>query len=695
LLARPEIQQAVIDYRAGKPLPRSVTALSAPGTLDRFRTLSKSTGMSFADVAIGSAFPPSMPTRKPASSFQPFAQGGPLYQNPNAPGVDRGRALMAAQPASYDATSAENLFPYVASQFGKPPRNAFEQYSSTYIPRLMSDLGLTREQAAGVFGSLGAETGGFKYHQEMASAANPAAGKPGKGGIGWAQWTNTEGPGVGRRADFEAFAANLGLNVTDPEANYQFLVHELRTTEAAALDRLRSAETVSEAASAFDKGFLRPGVPHTSTSIKYGNSAFNYSGSAAGVNWGDVQKISDVPAGAHGLSALTSSPDSLAYALNPTGAPASAAEMARVSPIGGMTPSSIGGTRATPSSFAPLSTSALGGVGATPSSFAPSSTISLPANAVTQALRPNATATALGPNATARPLPSGTVRQGVAPVATAPAPVRMPTVSMPAQPVRPVSPGETYGSVPPGSTLNALPPSRTLTALSPGATLSALPPNLTAKPVAPTTLAAAPPQMQTASNPFSKPLAASGATTPLTASNPFSTVSSVAASLSPSAQPVPVSPPQLSPPPTRSFSSGFSSAPLSRPSAAMGSIFPMASGATYYSPTLGGNLGFEMKTGYSPFSGNMTASAQWLDIASSLNRGVAALHDAAARVFNEHNPARYGHEMVYNRTHFDGGAQPGLGSGGSAGGAGTNAININSRTAGTLAAQRRALLYGR
>lgn len=120
------------------------------------------------------------------------------------------------------------------------------------VGQLMTDFGLTRAQAAGIAGNLHFESGGFETLQEVQPLV------PGsRGGFGWGQWT---GP---RRKAFEAWAAQNGLDPSSRAANYGFLKHELTATpEGRILDRLRAAETAEDAALAFSRGFLRPGIPH-------------------------------------------------------------------------------------------------------------------------------------------------------------------------------------------------------------------------------------------------------------------------------------------------------------------------------------------------------------------------------------------------------------------------------------------------
>jgi Phage tail lysozyme len=122
----------------------------------------------------------------------------------------------------------------------------FAERAALVVPRLMRDLSLTREQAAGIVGNLGQESG-LREINEL----HPVSGR---GGFGWAQWT---GP---RRIAFEEWCRQRGLLPTDPEANYGFLVEELRTSEAAALTALRACSTVEEAARAFEQHYERAGV---------------------------------------------------------------------------------------------------------------------------------------------------------------------------------------------------------------------------------------------------------------------------------------------------------------------------------------------------------------------------------------------------------------------------------------------------
>ncbi|MER2252929.1 phage tail tape measure protein [Methylorubrum podarium] len=143
-------------------------------------------------------------------------------------------------------------------------------------PRIMADLrkdfGLTKEQAAGILGNLGHESAGFTAYQEK----NPLGG--GRGGAGWAQWT---GP---RRRQFEAWAAQRGLDPRSYEANYGFLRHELNTSEKGAMGAVRRQSTAQGAMVAFENGFERAGVKNWSSRQKWTNRALGLADVSPGLS---------------------------------------------------------------------------------------------------------------------------------------------------------------------------------------------------------------------------------------------------------------------------------------------------------------------------------------------------------------------------------------------------------------------------
>lgn len=144
------------------------------------------------------------------------------------------------------------------------PGAGFAQKAPGIMANLQKDFSLTREQAAGIVGNLGHETGGFKLMQEQKPTV---AGS--RGGFGWAQWT---GP---RRRQFEAWSKQQGLDPKSDEANYGFLKHELQTTHKGSIAAVKRTGSAQEAMRSFEGTFERAGVKHYASRSKYTQQAMN------------------------------------------------------------------------------------------------------------------------------------------------------------------------------------------------------------------------------------------------------------------------------------------------------------------------------------------------------------------------------------------------------------------------------------
>lgn len=127
----------------------------------------------------------------------------------------------------------------------------------------MKDFNLSREQAAGIMGNLGHESGGLVAGMQE---KRPLSGR---GGLGWAQWT---GP---RRNNFEKWSAENGFRTNDPEGNYRFLKHELSTSHKSSIDALRKARTPEEAMYSFENNFERAGIKHYNSRLNYMKQALD------------------------------------------------------------------------------------------------------------------------------------------------------------------------------------------------------------------------------------------------------------------------------------------------------------------------------------------------------------------------------------------------------------------------------------
>lgn len=148
---------------------------------------------------------------------------------------------------------------------------AFGDIAPRLMAGLMQDYGLTQEQAAGFVGNLAHESGGFNTLQEI----NPLV-EGSRGGYGYAQWT---GP---RRRQFEAWSSEHGLDPSSYDANYGFLRNELdNTAEGRVLNDLRAAPDVASASKVVEQQFLRPGIPHSESRVKWANRALGGGASPA------------------------------------------------------------------------------------------------------------------------------------------------------------------------------------------------------------------------------------------------------------------------------------------------------------------------------------------------------------------------------------------------------------------------------
>jgi hypothetical protein len=110
----------------------------------------------------------------------------------------------------------------------------------TDLLTFLKGKGLTAAQAAGVAGNFVVE-----------SKLDPKAYNPKEGAIGFAQWEGS------RRSSLQRFAAQMGRPETDPDAQRQFLWHELTGSESSALAALKATSTPAQAAAVFDQKYER------------------------------------------------------------------------------------------------------------------------------------------------------------------------------------------------------------------------------------------------------------------------------------------------------------------------------------------------------------------------------------------------------------------------------------------------------
>lgn len=138
----------------------------------------------------------------------------------------------------------------------------FQTKSVKIMRQLMQDLPWNKEDSAACLGNLGAETGGFTQLQEIRPTV------PGsRGGFGWAQWT---GP---RRRQYEAYCKENNLEPKSDEANYGFLLKELKTTYSSTVQAVHKAKTLEDKVKAFEETYEKAGVKNYKSRINYARQA--------------------------------------------------------------------------------------------------------------------------------------------------------------------------------------------------------------------------------------------------------------------------------------------------------------------------------------------------------------------------------------------------------------------------------------
>ncbi len=191
---------------------------------------------------------------------------GPNAQNGgNQPGRDLGSGRgpsfgrMSSQgPGAWNGGASNSAASGPAQASYPAPGSLSGDRSHQAMQYLQSELGLTKEQAAGVVGNLAAESGG---------SLNPEAVGDNGHALGIAQWN---GP---RKQALEDFAARQGKSPTDFGLQLQFLAHELKTSQSGALASLRGAQTADQAALVFSRDFERPGIPRNDQRVAYAQQA--------------------------------------------------------------------------------------------------------------------------------------------------------------------------------------------------------------------------------------------------------------------------------------------------------------------------------------------------------------------------------------------------------------------------------------
>lgn len=123
----------------------------------------------------------------------------------------------------------------------------FDDLAPKWMAGLMTALGLTDYQAAGIIGNLAAESIGFTTLQEIAPVVQGS-----RGGSGVGQWTGV------RRRSFEGWCEKNLLSTASPEGNYGFLLYELTGDYASTVAALKRCVTLETAVFSVGQTYERP-----------------------------------------------------------------------------------------------------------------------------------------------------------------------------------------------------------------------------------------------------------------------------------------------------------------------------------------------------------------------------------------------------------------------------------------------------
>ena len=125
-----------------------------------------------------------------------------------------------------------------------PKAGSVQERMALLMKWLKNDFGLDTPSAAAIVGNIGHESG-----------FNPRAVGPGRD-LGICQWV---GP---RRRALQAYATRHGLDVWALKTQYEYMCHELRGMESAALRAVKRPGTLISKVQRFERAFERAGVKH-------------------------------------------------------------------------------------------------------------------------------------------------------------------------------------------------------------------------------------------------------------------------------------------------------------------------------------------------------------------------------------------------------------------------------------------------
>lgn len=154
--------------------------------------------------------------------------------------------------------------------FQTQPRSRGSRVDAAYVVDGLVRRGLPRHVAEGFAMNMQDESGFDPGINER----NPSV-KGSRGGYGLYQLT---GP---RRRAYEAFAAQRGVDLANPDAQMDFLMYELQGPEKGAAQAIMGTSSAGEAGAAIVNKFLRPAAQHArSRTAKYLGGQTGYASEA-------------------------------------------------------------------------------------------------------------------------------------------------------------------------------------------------------------------------------------------------------------------------------------------------------------------------------------------------------------------------------------------------------------------------------
>ncbi|MCQ0987558.1 phage tail tip lysozyme [Jiella marina] len=166
--------------------------------------------------------------------------------------------LKIKTPAGYEGWVARRYVAVAGSDPIADPSAHFETTAPVYMRRLIDDIPQwSALDAAAAFGNFGHESAGLEILEEIS----------GGGGYGWPQWTGS------RRRAYETWCRENGLDPASDEANYRYVVIELRGPEERTIAAVAKANGLEAKTLAFERSFERAGVKHDDRRLDWATRA--------------------------------------------------------------------------------------------------------------------------------------------------------------------------------------------------------------------------------------------------------------------------------------------------------------------------------------------------------------------------------------------------------------------------------------